>query len=237
MPDPLLVVPDLVASGRWGDRRLEGHGTLLLYVEEGFLDDASGEQLVLAYGTLTDATWERETLTFHRASDQLSLRGPRELSRAWGLVVEQACMLPEVARGLRMLGTARGGSSAMQARFFGPLLSARRRLQDPDAMERRVAQFDAAGLSRRLSAAVVEFATERHPADAPRRRALEAHLEEALEPLQHQLAALAEATEAIRGAGSGSRFVAWRVWTRLLRRVFLEADRAWGHMVRHLEPR
>ena len=237
MPDPLLVVPSVAASGRWDDRDVQGRGTLVLGVEEALLEQASVGQLVLEYAALTDATWERETLTLYRAADVMSLQGPRELSRAWGLVVERACALPEVARGLRTLGTVRGGSSTLQARFFGPLLAARRRLEAPDATERRAGQFEAAALAARLRAAIGEFAAERHPGDAPRRRAMEAHLEEAIEPLLERLDALARAATAVEGAASGARFTAWRGWTRQLRHVFLEADRAWGHMIRHLEPR
>ncbi|MGQ0647977.1 MAG: hypothetical protein ACT4P7_10425, partial [Gemmatimonadaceae bacterium] len=216
-------------------RHVDAGGTLVLFADEGLFEQASGDHLIVTWAALTDATWERETLTLHCADDALALRGPRELSRAWGLVVEHACALPEVARGLRSLGTSRGGSAVLQSRFFGPLLAARRRLQDPEAMERRVTQFDAMALTQRLNAAIAEFASDHHPADPPRRRALEAHLEEAIEPLVRQLALLADATQALHAAPDGSRFVAWRVWTRLLRRVFLEADRAWTQIVRQLE--
>jgi hypothetical protein len=237
MPEPVFIVRELVASGRWGERIVSGAGWLELHVDAGHyvLDDA--EPVVIAYDILTDATWERETLTLHRGGQRLELRGPRELNRAWGLVIERACALPEVALGLRMLGSGRGGSAALQGRFFGPLLQVRRSLQEPDAIDRRVARLDAAALEQRFAAAVMQLAAERFPADAPHRRSLEAHLEEAIEPLVAQIGVLGSASEALRAAGEGNRFVAWRAWTVQLRRVFLEADRSWSLILRHLEPR
>lgn len=237
MPEPLLVVREVVAEGYWDDRPVAGGGTLVLHLDEGAFTDEARDAVIVSYQALTDATWERETLTLHRGSDLLALRGPRQLSRAWGVVVEQACALPEVARGLRSLGTVRGGAPLLQSRFFGPLLLARRRLQEPDALERRVMQFDARALAQRLEGAILEFALERYPTDPPRRRAMEAHLEEAMEPLLAQLARLAEASSGLRDAPGGGRFIAWRDWTVMLRRVFLEADRSWARMVRQLEPR
>jgi len=235
--EPLLIVPGVVLAGSWHQRRVQGSATLLVFANEAQLHDDAGKHLAVPYDELTDATLDRETLSLHAGGDQLRLGGPRELTRAWGLIVEQACALPEVTRGMRTLGTTRGGAAALQSRFFGPLLAARRRLQDPDALERRVMQFDAEALTQRLHASITEIAAERHAENPPRRRSLEAHLEEALEPLTIQLAALREATEALHQVESGARFVEWRLWTRRLRRVFIEADRAWAQMVRQLEPR
>ena len=235
--EPLLTVRNVTASGTWLDKRMDAVATLALMPDDAELSDDAGAQLLVPYATLTDATWERETLVLHSRRGVLALRGPRELSRAWAMVVEQACALPEVTRGMRSLGTARGGSAALQARFFGPLLAARRRLQEPDALERRVTQFDPLALTQRLNVTIGELATERHPNDAPRRRSVHAHLEEAVEPLQAQLAALTEATAGVYAAAAGRRFVEWRLWTQRLRRVFLEADRAWSRIVQQLETR
>lgn len=235
--EPLLTVRHVTATGTWLDKRMDAVATLALMPDDAELSDDAGAQLLVPYATLTDATWERETLVLHSRRGVLALRGPRELSRAWAMVVEQACALPEVTRGMRSLGTARGGSAALQARFFGPLLAARRRLQEPDALERRVTQFDPLALTQRLNVTIGELATERHPNDAPRRRSVHAHLEEAVEPLQAQLAALTEATAGVHAAAVGRRFVEWRLWTQRLRRVFLEADRAWSRIVQQLETR
>lgn len=235
--EPLLAVPGVAIEGTWRGNRVRGSATLVLLEETWQLHDRGEARLTERYEDLTDATWEREALGLHRATDALSLRGPRELSRAWALVLERACALPEVARGLRMLGSPRGGSAALQQRFFGPLLAARRRLQEPEALERRATQFDAVALGQRLKGAIAEFAASRHPEDPPHRRSLEAWLEEGVEPLLAALDRLSESTEALHRAPGGGRFTEWRLWTDRLRAVFLEADRAWAHIISHLEPR
>jgi hypothetical protein len=199
------------------------------------LSSGSEEPFVIApYSAFTDATWAGDTLTLYRYTDSLAISGSRELNRAWGLVMERACILPEMTRGLRSLGTTRGGSAQLQTRFFGPLLLARRRLQEPNALQWRVAHFDARVLSNQLVQTIHELALERFPESPPDRRALEAELGEALEPLAATLHVLADATDRIRSDPDGQRFVAWRAWTRQLRRVFLEADRAWSSMAHAL---
>lgn len=231
MPDRVLEVTGIVARGTWAQRAALVQGTLVLDDQTASLSSGGDEPFVIApYAAFTDATWASETLTLFRDTDSLAISGSRELNRAWGIVVERACILPEMTRGLRSLGTSRGGSAQLQTRFFGPLLHARRRIQEPDALEWRVAHFDARALSGRFGETIRELALERFPDSPPDRRALEAELSEALEPLANTLDVLAEATERIRSDPDGQRFVTWRAWTRQLRRVFLEADRAWASM-------
>lgn len=231
-----ITIPDVTVRGTWSDREGTLQGTLVLDDRSASLLTASEDAYTIAaYTTLTDATWADGTLTLYRNNERLAITGSRELNRAWGMVVERACTLPEMTRGLRSLGTSRGGSTQLQSRFFGPLLVARRRLQEPEALEWRVSQFDAAALSARLSATIAELALERYPQSPPDRRAFEAELEEALEPLTRSLEVLAGATQRIAAVGDGLRFVAWRAWTRQLRRVFLEADRAWTSMTHSLQ--
>lgn len=229
---PLLVVQGLDVAGQWGGRALEGTGALVV-------DRAAGQvatahtRVVVQWRTLDDATFERGTLTLHQGRDAVALAGSADLTRAWGIVVERACPMPEFARGLRSLGR-RAGDGGQEARFFAPLLAARRRVGNPDAVEGRVAQFDVVALGDRWRTEVAQLAATRHPNDAPRRRALEAHLEEAIEPCLTALESLGLASEAVFAAPPGTRFVAWRRWTGQLRRVFIEADRAWHHVSLHL---
>lgn len=231
MPDRVLEVTGILARGTWALHVTHVEGTLLLDEHAASLASGSGAAYEIApYSALTDATWAGETLTLYRHDEVLAISGSRELNRAWGVVVERACILPEMTRGLRSLGTSRGGNAELQTRFFGPLLHARRRLQEPDALEWRVTHFDARALSARLDATIRELAMERFPESPPDRRALEAELSEALEPLAGTLDVLAAAAERIRSDPDGQRFVTWRDWTRQLRRVFLEADRAWSAM-------
>lgn len=229
--EPLLVISPVTATGEWEGRRVSGAVTFEVLADRGALRGERGPAWSFPYHSLSDATWERETLSLHKSPEVLELRGPRELSRAWALVVERACALPEVARGLRTLGSARGGSAPLQSQFFGPLVAARRRLQEPEALERRVTLFDAPALSHRLTTTLAAFAAERHAIDLPRRRGLEARLDEASEPLHRALSALHEKSGVMHAAASGTRFLVWRDWTRLLRGVFLEADRAWSEIV------
>lgn len=236
MRDAVLEVPGIIARGTWAQRAAVMQGTLILDDHAASLSSGAEQAFVIAtYPAFTDATWTGETLTLFRGGESLVISGSRDLNRAWGVVVERACTLPEMTRGLRSLGTSRGGSAQLQTRFFGPLLMARRRLLEPEALEWRVSQFDATALSQRLAATIRELALDRFPESAPDRRALEAELGEALEPLSATLDVLAQATLRVRAEGDGQRFVAWRAWTRQLRRVFLEADRAWGSMARALQ--
>ena len=236
MPDAGIEVTGISVRGTWAQRPALVEGTLVLDEHAATLVSAGDDPWVIApYTALTDATWGEGILTLYRSSESLTITGSRDLNRAWGMIVERACTLPEMTRGLRSLGTSRGGSTQLQSRFFGPLLLARRRLQEPEEPEWRVSQFDALALSNRLSATIDELALERYPESPPDRRALEAELGEALEPLSNSLAVLAAATRRIGTEGDGARFVAWRVWTRQLRRVFLEADRAWASMTQSLQ--
>lgn len=231
-PAPLLVVHGLTIGGRWSGRALDGAGGLVIERAAG---KVATEQLrvTIAWRALTDATLERGALALYQGEDVLVLTGSPELTRAWGIIVERACPMPEFARGLRTLGR-RGADEALESRFFGPLLAARRRVANPDAVERRVAQFDTSALADRWRAEMEQLAAVRFAADGPRRRALAAHLEEALEPCLSALEGLGASADAVFAAPAGTRFEAWRRWTGQLRRVFIEADRAWHHVSLHL---
>ncbi len=229
MPDVLITVPDVTVMGRWAGRDVRGVARLILHADGIELDNAE-----IAWRSLSDATLTREQLVLYRTPDALVLHGSTELPRVWAMIVEHACPVPEVTRGLRSLRPQAGPAAEWQTRFLGPLLAARRRVEEPDAPERRVTQLNAAEMADRLQLSIQQWAAQRHPDSPPRRRALEAHLEEGAEGLIARLAELDSAAEALLGAADGSRFLAWRGWTHRLRRVFLEADRAWHAMAPHL---
>ncbi|MBK8248163.1 MAG: hypothetical protein IPK85_12270 [Gemmatimonadetes bacterium] len=231
-PAPLLVVHGLTIGGRWAGRALDGIGGLVIERVDGKVATEHA-RVSVSWRSLADATLERGTLTLYQGGDVVVFTGSPELPRAWGMIVERACPMPEFARGLRTLGR-RGSDEALESRFFGPLLAARRRVANPDAVERRVAQFDTNALADRWRAEMEQLAAGRFAADAPRRRALAAHLEEAIEPCLAALEHLASAGDAVFAAPAGTRFDAWRRWTGQLRRVFIEADRAWHHVSLHL---
>jgi hypothetical protein len=138
--------------------------------------------------------------------------------------------LPELTRTLRALGSRRGGSdsrstyAAEQRRFFSPLLEAQRRALDAGA-EDMLEAFDAAHLGKAFTRTLEQFAADRHAVAGPARRALEAELDEAAEPLFRALRTLAAAAAAASKASHDLR--AWRAWMTELRATYEAADRVW----------
>ena len=237
MPNHLFDIVDLIVTGRWKEHQIAQGGTLQGNAKAIELALMDGTLLEIPLPSLTDATWRDATLTLFHAHDHLELRGGgAALAKAWALIVHNACGLPEMARGLRTLGTNRGGPAELQKKFFGPLLIARRQLAEPEAIDWRVARFDGTSLRERLKAVLMEIARERYPDQAPHRRALEAHLLEAAEPLLAQLSAVDGAATLVRTGADGTRFIAWRRWAHEVQSAFRESDRTWAAVVATLEP-
>jgi len=138
--------------------------------------------------------------------------------------------LPELTRTLRALGSHRAGAQARasyaaeQRRFFSPLLDARRQASasDPDAA---VAAFDGKALRTSYRNILRQFAADRYAAPGASRRALEAELEDAAEPLFQALARLIQLTADDLRPAEDLR--SWRAWTAHLRDTFEAADRVW----------
>lgn len=135
--------------------------------------------------------------------------------------------LPELARTLRGLGSARRGAGTLQAQFFRPLLDARRRAMEARTPAARVHAFDVAllqlGLERWIERAVSHWPDAR----APVRRAVHAQLSDRLAAYRESLAELDTAAHAAARAGVGERLAAWRAWTAQLQVTFQCADRGW----------
>jgi len=164
----------------------------------------------------------------------VELEADEGLDRAWVSLVDLACPLPEFMRGLRALGSTRGGDDAVQSRFLTPLLYARRRLEDERDLENRLDSFNARQLAERISQAVGALAAESFPKSAPDRRALEAELLDALEPLFARLHDLHGVAERFLASAPEVRFDAWRSWVDDVAAVFAEADRSWRAAVQLL---
>ena len=222
-----LSFPRLVGHGRWNAREVSGALTLFVEAREVVvrLEDG-GEELTASMQALTGAAWKSDALSLHMGAECLHLRSTLSLDRAWMTITQRACALPEVARGLRALGSTRGGDAEWQARFFGPLLQARRRLQEGEPMDWQVAGFDAKILAERLREALTDVARERHADRPPYRRALEAELADAAEPVFRQLSVVDEAAKVLHSADDAERFVCWRAWSAGVRTLFVEADRS-----------
>lgn len=231
MPDARarLAFPGVRAEGRWARRSLADAVTLFVEEQDVVVRvEESGDELSSPLTALGGASWRGGVLTLHLSGDDLHLREGEGLDRAWHAITLRTCTLPEVARGLRALGTRDGRFGDAHSRFFSPLLQARRRLEGDEPMDWKVAGFDAAVLEERIRAFLATVALERHGERAPHRRALEAGLLDASEPLLQQLARVAEAARVVHEVDDAQRFVAWRSWAAQVRLLFVHADRSWA---------
>ncbi len=223
-------------NGRWRDAALTGRGVLRLGDQTIEVSTEGGATARAEYPALSGAAWRNGVLTVHALEGTVELEGMQALDRAWVAIVTRACPLPEFTRGLRVLGSRRGGDRDAQWRFFAPLLQARRRLEQETDFDRRLDAFDAAALAGRLSQVITALAAERCPDRAPDRRALEAQLTDAAAPVFTRLRALEATTARARAAPDDRGFVAWRAWVTHVMAVFVAADRSWSAAVKLLPP-
>jgi hypothetical protein len=223
-----LAVTGVRAAGWWCQRSIAGEVTLFVEGDEVVVRvEANGEELPLPFQSLDGAEWRAGVLELHMAGASLRLADGVGLDRAWHAISARACALPEMARGLRALGLERGAHAGAQARFFAPLLQARRRLEGDEPVDWKVAGFDVTDLATRLRGVLAMMAQERHADRAPYRRAVEAGLLDAAEPMFQALAELGDVARDVHDGADARRFVAWRRWASQLRVVFVQADRAW----------
>lgn len=148
-------------------------------------------------------------------------------------LVARARALPELTRTLRAFGSSRARRSAPggrttdateQRRFFAPFLDARRAAGVASG-QAAIAAFGGSALADALTETLRQFAADRQPEPGPARRALEAELVDASEPLFDELTALRESADAAMAASEDLRL--WRGWSAQLRRTFEAADRVW----------
>ncbi len=140
-------------------------------------------------------------------------------------------VLPELTRSLRALGAARWLRDADHARFFTPLLTARRSAARVRTAEGQVAAFQADRLRRALADAVDQMAAGRHPRSAPDRRAFVARITDAGAGVWQSLDTLEQRGEALTAAGTDARAGAWNAWLAALQQLFLAADAWWMAIV------
>jgi hypothetical protein len=146
--------------------------------------------------------------------------------------------LPELTLALRALGSRRRrrGEGNEQERFFAPLLEARRAAARAPDLEAAITSFDVARLNTSFDKTIGALAADRAASGRPAaRRALEARLQEGLEPLRRALSDLGERADALLRADEGARPDAWRRWADQLRAVFACADRCWPGLDAALE--
>lgn len=233
MPDETLEARVTAVGGSWDAWRPTGMGVVRLDATEVVL--TTGETtMAVPYAALTGAAWRRGHLALHGAGGTLTIESDRALDRLWASLVQRACPVPEFTRGLRTLGSRRSVAHADEARFFAPLLQSRRLMEAEGELERRLATFPASVMRERLEHLLATLAGEAHPESAPERRALEAELLEASEPLLARLDDVAVAAGRFTRAPEAQRFDAWRAWVAEVAGVFAEADRSWARIVQVL---
>ena len=119
----------------------------------------------------------------------------------------------------------------MQARFFAPVLDARRRAELQDSADGKVTALDGATIAAEVTQILTGIAQSRWPHDLPEQRALGAELEECCEGLFAACEALTESAREWVAAGDERRLDAWREWVAAAARVFSASDRGWGDIV------
>jgi hypothetical protein len=165
------------------------------------------------------------TLYLH-GGDLLELRGADEIRTLAVDLTRTLHGMPEITRGLRSLGSLRGSPGTAHDRWFAPLLQARRAVVNQSDPIGHVKAFDAATLRAELERAVEEIAVVNAPEGA-HRRALEAALEEEVEPVLAAIATLGELGSNVLNSPPDSRLHEWRKWVDQLRTVFAIADERW----------
>jgi hypothetical protein len=146
--------------------------------------------------------------------------------------------LPELTLALRSLGSSRSrrgmgerggvGAGLDHERFFAPLLEARRAAARSVDLESAVSSFDSARLRASLEKTIRAIAADHAQSRRlPARRALEARLQERVEPLRRALLELDERADELLQSADEDRAEAWRRWADQLRTVFACADRCW----------
>lgn len=186
-----------------------------------------GRVIRLTYDAMHGAEWRMGTLTIFAEQGTVSAREGRGLEHSWVTLQSRACALPELTVGLRGLGSRHGGDAVLQARFFAPLLAARRRLEDQQDPSWRLAAFDADELRDRTTQVLRELIAERCPPSPAARRSMEARAIDEAEGLHAALLALGAAADALRTGEDAARFGLWRTWASRARDVFVQADRCW----------
>ncbi len=161
------------------------------------------------------------------SNDVLELSGDEQL-RPLGLqLLDRACAMPELTRGLKSLGSSRGTPAAAHDRWFAPLLAARRSVEGVSDPARQVMLLDAATLAKEIERAISEISATKAPGDAAEQRAVEAALEEEAASVFTAIEIMGLAGDALRGGALDTRIADWRRWVETVRGVFAAADDAW----------
>ncbi len=236
MPDEQVLVPRAFASGVWEGVAVDGEARIRLH-QRGIVlawHDGRADWRV-PFTELSGFALRADVLVLYGASGRVSLTSQYRLNTLWQTMLERACALPELARGARTVGSRRGGDPAMQARFFAPVLDARRRAELQDTADGKVTALDGGTIAAQVTQLLADVARARWPNDLPEQRALGAQLEECCDGLFAACETLAESARAWFSASDEQRLDTWRAWVADAARVFAASDRAWGAVTTALE--
>ncbi|MEQ1691144.1 MAG: hypothetical protein ABMA00_07665, partial [Gemmatimonas sp.] len=102
----------------------------------------------LAFDGIDGVAQTASLLTLYLASgDVLELSGDDTLRTLGAQLLDRACVMPELTRGLRALGSLRGTPGPAHDAWFAPLLSARRALEGVSDPLRQLSLMDATRLA------------------------------------------------------------------------------------------
>jgi hypothetical protein len=160
-------------------------------------------------------------------NDVLDVSGNEQLRALGLLLLDRACAIPELTRGLKSLGSARGTPAPAHDCWFAPLLAARRAVEGISDPARQVMLLDAGALADACARALAEIAAAAAPGEPAGQRAIEAAVEEEAEPVFAAIDMMGVAGEALRGGALDTRIADWRRWVDTVRAVFAAADEAW----------
>lgn len=184
----------------------------------------AGTPVRIGFDELDGVEWSDETLTLHmHDGGSIMATGDPRLRATAELVIARGRTVPELTRALRTLGGRRGGQG--QDAFFRPLLDARRIAAAGG--QAALDAFDARAIRIAVESQLAQLAEGREPARPAARRALDARLCDAADPLFAALAPLESSAARARDAAPPQTLRAWREWAHVVVRVFERADAAW----------
>ncbi len=217
----------VILGGLLRGRELEGEAMATLDADSLSLDTARG-RISLALTQLEGLRVPGDMLELYLDSgDVIQLEQAHDLNALATEIASIVCAIPEMTRSLRALGAGSLAAGEEHDRFFGPLLEARLLAERAPNLVALKAAFDAAALRASIEHVLDEIAAERYSNAAGERRALRAELGDNAHELFTRVAELERAEHALGGSDDSERFVRWREWQSVLRKVFRSADECW----------
>jgi hypothetical protein len=217
----------VILGGLLRGRELEGEAHVTLDADSLAIDTARG-RISLALAQLEGIRVPGDVLELYLATgDVIQLEQAHDLNALATEIASNVCAIPEMTRSLRALGAGSLAAGEEHDRFFGPLLEARLLAERAPNLVALRAAFDAAALRASVEHVLEEIAGERYPNAAGERRALRAELSDNAHELFARISELERAEQALGACDDSERFVRWREWQSVLRKVFRSADESW----------